>query len=157
MRRTVYVIFIILLSLTISYLAEDNDKLGDEANSRIVFGENHAFIVMAPEGWVLDNSSGVNQGLHAVFYPKGGSWEESSTVMYTQGVDIEDTLTLKSFIKKDIEKFKKKYPEIEIEELDSILIEEDERVAKVGHALLAWALSDRLGVPGAAHRFSGLR
>ena len=37
----------------------------------IVYGPKAAFNIAAPEGWVLDNESGVEQGLPCVLYPKG--------------------------------------------------------------------------------------
>jgi hypothetical protein len=50
----------------------------------IVYGDNHAFSLQAPKGWVLDNESAVPQGIHAVFYPKNSSWKESKVVAYAQ-------------------------------------------------------------------------
>jgi hypothetical protein len=53
----------------------------------IVYGPKAAFDIAAPEGWVLDNESGKNQGLPCVLYPKGQSWAHAKTVMYA---DIEE-------------------------------------------------------------------
>jgi hypothetical protein len=53
----------------------------------IVYGSNHAFSFKAPKGWVLDNESGVGQGVHAVFYEKGGSWEKSKVVAYARAAN----------------------------------------------------------------------
>ena len=50
----------------------------------VVYGPKAAFKISAPDGWVLDNYSGVSQGLHCVLYPKGGSWSESKVVMYAK-------------------------------------------------------------------------
>ncbi len=50
----------------------------------IVYGNDHVFSLKAPKGWVLDNSSGVSQGVHAVFYPKGESWNTSPVVAYAR-------------------------------------------------------------------------
>lgn len=50
----------------------------------IVYGPKAAFNIAAPEGWVLDNESGVNQGQPCVLYPKGESWADSRTVMYAK-------------------------------------------------------------------------
>ena len=50
----------------------------------IVYGADHAFSLKAPKGWMLDNESGVNQGVHAVFYPKGSSWKDSVVVAYAR-------------------------------------------------------------------------
>ena len=131
MDKTIKVVLIISLSLTISLFAKLTDKKDDELVWGMLYGDKHVFFVKAPEGWVLDNSSAVEQGLHAVFYPKGGSWEKSPTVMYARGMEIDTTSTLEDFIKSDIENFKKDFPGMKIDELDSILIKEKERVAKV--------------------------
>ena len=50
----------------------------------IVFGADHSFSVKAPKGWVLDNESGVDQGVHAAFYPKGGTWADSVVMAYAR-------------------------------------------------------------------------
>ena len=58
----------------------------------IVYGPKAAFNIAAPEGWVLDNESGVEQGLPCVLYRKGESWADARTVMYAKiaGTDYED-------------------------------------------------------------------
>lgn len=50
----------------------------------IVYGPKAAFNISAPEGWVLDNESGANQGMPCVLYPKGSSWSNAKTVMYAK-------------------------------------------------------------------------
>ena len=42
--------------------------------SGIVHGPKAGFNISAPEGWVIDNEAGVNQGMPCVLYPKGSSW-----------------------------------------------------------------------------------
>lgn len=48
----------------------------------VVEGDNHLFMVSAPEGWVLDDTSGMGSRIRCVFYPKGQKWATSPTVMY---------------------------------------------------------------------------
>jgi hypothetical protein len=60
----------------------------------IVYGPKATFNIAAPEGWVLDNTSGVDQGLPCVLYPKDQSWSDARTVIYakiasTQFEDVE--------------------------------------------------------------------
>lgn len=43
-------------------------------------GKDHVLSVTAIPGWVLDTQSAVNQGLHIVFYPKGGAWAGSPAI-----------------------------------------------------------------------------
>jgi len=50
----------------------------------IVYGPKAAFNISAPEGWVLDNKSGVEQGQPCVLYPKGSSWSDAKTIMYAK-------------------------------------------------------------------------
>jgi hypothetical protein len=55
-----------------------------EEGGGIVYGENYAFNLKAPKGWMLDNETAVGQGLDAVFYPKGSTWEKSVVVAYAR-------------------------------------------------------------------------
>jgi hypothetical protein len=50
----------------------------------IVYGPKAAFNISAPEGWVLDNESGADQGMPCVLYRKGSSWSNAKTVMYAK-------------------------------------------------------------------------
>ena len=50
----------------------------------ILYGEDHAILLKAPAGWIGDDRSGRNQGLHVVFYPVGSSWKDSHVVAYVR-------------------------------------------------------------------------
>src|SRR6266550_4496400 len=50
----------------------------------IVYGPKAAFNISAPEGWVLDNEAGAEQGLPCVLYPKGSSWADAKTIIYAK-------------------------------------------------------------------------
>jgi len=67
-------VFCLLLSTSFGNIIEEGNG--------IVYGSDYAFGLTAPKGWMLDNESGVSQGMHAVFYPKGGSWKGSTIVAY---------------------------------------------------------------------------
>ena len=49
-----------------------------------VYGPTSAFTIEAPTKWVLDDESGVSQGLHCVLYPAGSSWSDSPVAMYAK-------------------------------------------------------------------------
>ena len=72
----------------------------------IVYGPKAAFNISALEGWVLDNESGVNQGLPCVLYPKGESWADAKTVMYAKiaSTQFEDANAFVAMAIKDMEK-----------------------------------------------------
>jgi len=68
------------LALAISSIAL---LLGEQSvPSGIVHGPKAGFNISAPEGWVVDNEAGENQGLSCVLYPKASSWSDAKTVMY---------------------------------------------------------------------------
>ncbi len=98
--------FLFLLSNAI--YGQDNNI--DSLSTGLIYGKEHAFLLSAPNGWVLDNSSGLSQGIQAVFYPKGGSWNNSNTVMYanTASKSSEGNETIEKLIEYDLENFKKR-------------------------------------------------
>ncbi|HEV2047381.1 MAG TPA: hypothetical protein VGQ95_12390 [Chthoniobacterales bacterium] len=57
---------------------------GQEYRGGIVYGPKAAFNISAPEGWVLDNESGAQQGLPCVLYPKGSTWADAKTIIYAK-------------------------------------------------------------------------
>jgi hypothetical protein len=59
-----------------------NTPAQETSGAGIVHGPKAGFNISAPEGWVVDNEAGVNQGMPCVLYPKGSSWVDSKTVMY---------------------------------------------------------------------------
>jgi hypothetical protein len=85
-----------------------------ELNAAIIHGPNIVFTIAAPEGWTLDTRSGEKDGLPAVLYPNGSSWEKSPVVMYINNVPkhTQPSPNLEDFIKDEIESFKKKHPKI---------------------------------------------
>jgi len=91
----------------------------DDMNSGIVYGADHAFTVVAPKGWVLDNQAGVKEGLHAVFYPFGSSWAKSTRVMYanTASKKVKGQETLAELMRYDVENFRKKFPKLATEDI----------------------------------------
>jgi len=74
----------------------------------IVHGPKAGFNISAPEGWVLDNESGKDQGFPCVLYPKGSSWANAKTVMYTElaGTEFED---VNVFVEMAIKEMKAKH------------------------------------------------
>jgi hypothetical protein len=50
----------------------------------VVKGNNFAFELKAPRGWILDNEIAREQGLNVVFYPSGTDWGSSQAVFYVR-------------------------------------------------------------------------
>ena len=83
--------------------------LGQETSpGGIVRGPKAGFNVSAPEGWVVDNEAGVNQGMPCVLYPKGSSWRDAKTVMYANiaGPEFEG---VNAFVEMAIKEMKAKH------------------------------------------------
>jgi hypothetical protein len=99
MRRICFA-FIALSLFCAATLAQEAFRGG------IVYGPKAAFKIDAPEGWVLDNQAGIEQGLPCVLYPKGESWADSRTVMYAKiaGTKFEDVNEFVTFAIKGMEK-----------------------------------------------------
>ena len=72
------VICTLFLLICVRGSAQENFRGG------IVYGPKAAFNISAPEGWVLDNQAGIEQGLPCVLYPKAESWADARTVMYAK-------------------------------------------------------------------------
>lgn len=76
-----------------------------EGGRGILFGEDHAFAVTAKKGWVLDNQSAVQQGLHMVFYPKGRTWANSPVIIYGRSIPTLQTATIKKQVAQTVSDF----------------------------------------------------
>ena len=99
-----------------------------DANAGIVYGKDHAFAIKAPDGWVLDNQSGVPNGLHAVFYPEGGSWKGSKAVMYVNGAGKPADDTLEKFVERDVAGYREHSPGLQVADDEALPVDGKERV-----------------------------
>lgn len=98
--KSLPIVCIVLVLLCARSFGQENYRGG------IVYGPKAAFNISAPEGWVLDNKSGVDQGLPCVLYPKGESWSDARTVMYAKiaGTQFEDVEKFVAFAIKEMQK-----------------------------------------------------
>lgn len=81
-----------------------------EGGTGMLFGTDHAFYFTAPNGWVLDNQSGVSRGLHMVFYPIGYTWANSPVVAYGRSVSKNSTAkSVKDQVERTIKEFHTHY------------------------------------------------
>jgi hypothetical protein len=103
-----------------------------DAVTGIIYGPEHAFAVTAPSGWVLDNKSGVEQGLWAVLYPTGSSWQDSNVVMYINTASKAGDPTLEGLIKGDLERQRKESPSLTIAPGEPLALQDGTK-ARVNH------------------------
>ncbi len=111
LRRTPRAVCLVLLCC-LAARAQDARPDARDGHPGIVYGKDHVFVVKAPEGWVLDNESGVGQGLRAVFYPVGSSWKEGRAVMYVNTAAKPGTL--ENFVEGDVAEFRKNAPGLKV-------------------------------------------
>src|SRR2546430_12735783 len=78
MKRSMTCVLAFLLLAALSSSADDQQAF----RGGTVYGPKAGFNVSAPEGWVVDNEAGKEQGMPCVLYPKGSSWRDAKTVMY---------------------------------------------------------------------------
>jgi hypothetical protein len=90
-----------------------------EGKTGIVYTENLVFSLSAPEGWVLDNHSAVQQGLPAVLYPRGSSWKDAAAVMYpTSARKRASEHPVRDVIEETLAQHRAASPELRVEALD---------------------------------------
>ena len=89
---------------------------GSNNNAGILSGPGFAFILAAPEGWVLDDVSGRKEGLPAVFYKRGESWSRATVVMYANPVRKSKGETAGSIIAADVRRFHERNPGVVVED-----------------------------------------
>lgn len=76
-----------------------------EGGKGILFGSDHTFAFTAIEGWLLDNQSAVNQGLHMVFYPKDQTWKNSPVIIYGRSVPLSHVENIKKQVETTVNNF----------------------------------------------------
>jgi hypothetical protein len=79
--RIASVLLVLLLFMPLSSSAEITEQ-----GTGMLYGADHAFFITAAKGWVLDNESGVKQGLYMTFYPVGYTWANSPAIAYGRKV-----------------------------------------------------------------------
>jgi len=126
--KLLFVLFLISISSLSSRVTFAEDDLG----GGIVYGDDNAFFIKAPDGWVLDNEAAASNGLHAVFYPKGSSWEKGTVVMYanTAHKSIKANESLDILINKDLDRFKSHSPDVKIIDAGKVKIGKKEAIIK---------------------------
>ncbi len=84
-----------------------------EGGTGLCYGKDHAYFLTAPQGWVLDTESGAQQGIFAVFYPKGSDWD-GPAAMYSNAAAREGR-TAESAVERDIQFMRKENPQLQVE------------------------------------------
>jgi hypothetical protein len=122
----------VAIHMTVAALALAVSTQAGEDGTGIIYGPDHAFAVTAPSGWVLDNKSGVGQGLWAVLYPVDSSWKDSKVVMYINTAPKAGDPTLDGLIAGDLERQRKESPGLHVKPGEPIELQDGTK-ARVHH------------------------
>lgn len=78
----------------------------------VLYGDDHVFAIVVPNGWVVDDTSGLGSRIRTVIYPKGQTWIAAKTVMYVNPLhqDLKARKTLRQMIDRDVAAFRKATP-----------------------------------------------
>jgi hypothetical protein len=103
-----------------------------EGGNGLLFGADHAFNLTAPNGWVLDNQSGIPQGLHMVFYPSGQTWESSPVIAYGMSVAKDSEVrVVADQVRRTVEDFRNNGSKYYSSEAKEDIPLQDKKTAKV--------------------------
>jgi hypothetical protein len=80
----------------------------------IVYGGSMGVAVEAPGGWIFDSKSGTTQGLHAVMYPVGATWDTAKVVMYVRVVPLSGAQTAAQLIADDLAGYREGSPDLKV-------------------------------------------
>lgn len=121
MKKLIFIFFLVCVF--------NNANAQDTTNTALLYGHNHSYYLSAPVGWIMDNSSGREQGMTSVFYPKGSSWADGETVMYTTYINFDSTKneSIKDIIKFDSTQFKTTSPKLQVSKEKPITINKNKK------------------------------
>jgi hypothetical protein len=109
-RRILVTLALIAICGTVTAIGQEPGKTG------IMYGPGHAYMVEAPDGWVLDNQVGRSRGLHAIFYRIGETWRDTDAFMYvnTAAPDSGEAASAEAVARRDSLRFVAQNPNIKI-------------------------------------------
>lgn len=119
--------FLVILLLFIC--SSGFSQVTDSSRTGLLFGLHHAYFLTAPEGWIFDDESAIEEGIKAVFYPKGQTWADAETAMYTNWAAFDTTKNekLQDIVNTDIDQFKKNNPETKVKKEKTIKIDKTKK------------------------------
>ena len=102
-----YFTFIFFLLPALSLLSQDQ--------AGIIYGNDFAYTVIAPDNWILDDETWANNGIHGLFYPEEyTSFSVRNPFIYINQISKmrEDVATLEQWIEKDFKKTSQRESEV---------------------------------------------
>lgn len=82
-----------------------------DSTSLIVYGQHHTFVVDVPHGWRKDSNALKDEGICALFYRPGFTFENAPVILYVNTAD-PDSAGPDSFIAHDLDRFRREAPRL---------------------------------------------
>lgn len=118
--RARYVAIPLLLCAPL-FLRAQQSPAPDNMGIAVIVGKNHAWILEAPEDWILDPQGAAAAGLGAAFYPSDQSWSTAPAVMYANAiVKSADSITVDNVMKEEMRRAAARLPKTEVREMERI-------------------------------------
>lgn len=93
----------------------------DNLGIAVIVGKTHAWMLEAPEHWVLDPQGAAASGLGAAFYPSTQTWNTSPAVMYANAiVKTGDSTTVAHVMADDAQRATSRIPKTAVTEMAPI-------------------------------------
>lgn len=93
----------------------------DNMGIAVIVGKSHAWMLEAPEDWILDPQGAAAAGLGAAFYPTDQTWGSAPAVMYANAiVKSADSITVDHVIKDEMRRAAARLPKTEAREVEPI-------------------------------------
>ncbi len=113
MRETILCVFILFSFPCNGQQTESNPEIN------VIYGDQHIFTIETPKGWVNDKKYASTIGLVSFFYAIRDKDKKDKSYIYAMGYDKESIdEKLSTFVKADLNTFRKKYPEFSYEKID---------------------------------------
>jgi hypothetical protein len=117
MEKSIITFFILTIGISFNNFTFCQNDKNSEIN--VVYGAKHIFTVETPDNWINDKEFAKKIGLVCFFYSKTDSLVKQKSYLYAFGIDkARPEETLDSFIKGDLKKYRKKYPDFKYEVID---------------------------------------
>lgn len=118
--------YLTLVALTLfSFSSQAQLKVEPLSDTALVYGIGHGYTITAAEGWQMDVRAGRLMGLPATLYPKGGSFQTSAVVMYSNVTTLMPSgpATMEDAIRNDIEEFESSSPGVKVKKTGTIKLD----------------------------------
>jgi hypothetical protein len=98
---------------------------GPKDNCGLLYGKDHSLTFCAADGWILDNTILNDQGIYAVFYPNGSTFNDakgSGTFMYINVVGKDAGSTVAKMMEADADEAKHSSPSVVVKQGEPIKV-----------------------------------